>query len=131
MGDVITGFHNNLTYAPDFDNPKNTAFVAAYEKAYGEKPFFIPAENYVAAQFLFEAVKKAGSVDPNKVKAVMNGLQIDSINGPLTMRPEDHQALRNTYVGKIVKKNGALGWEVVATIPPDQSTPSPSPDCKM
>jgi len=131
MGDEIEGFYNNLTYASDFDNPKNKAFVAAYEKAYKEKPFFIPAENYVAAQFLFEAVKKAGSVDPAKVKPAMNGLTIDSINGKLTMRPQDHQALRDTYVGKIVKKNGGLGWEVVSTVHPDQSTPQPNPDCKM
>jgi branched-chain amino acid transport system substrate-binding protein len=131
MGDEITGFYNNLTYAWDFDNPQNKQFVAAYEKAYGEKPFFIPAENYLAAQFLFAAVKKAGSVDVEKVKAAMNNLTIDTINGKLTMRPQDHQALRDTYVGKIVKKNGALGWEVVSTVPPEKSTPQPSPDCKM
>ena len=132
MGDEIEGFYNNLTYASDFDNPHNKAFVAAYEKAYGEKPFFIPAENYLTAQFLFEAVKKAGSVDVAKVKAAMDGLTVDTINGKLTMRPEDHQALRDTYVGKIVKKeDGKLGWEVVSTVPPDQSTPKPSADCKL
>jgi len=47
------------------------------------------------------------------------------------MRPEDHQALRDTYVGKIVKKDGGLGWQVVSTVPPDKSTPQPSADCKM
>jgi ABC-type branched-subunit amino acid transport system substrate-binding protein len=131
MGDVIEGFYNNLNYSWNFDNPKNKAFAAAYEKKYGEKAWFIPAENYIAAQFLFEAVRKAKSVEVDKVKATMNGLTFDSITGEVEMRPEDHQAVRDTYVGQIVKQDGELGWKVVSTVPPSETTPQASPDCKM
>lgn len=134
MGRTIVGFYNNLNYSWNFDNPKNKAFATAYEQQFGEKPAFIPAENYIAAQFLFEAVRKAGSIDVAKVKAAMNGLSFDSISGKVQMRAADHQAVRDTYVGQIVEQPGGvagMGWKVISTVTPDKTTPTASPDCKM
>jgi branched-chain amino acid transport system substrate-binding protein len=134
MGKSIVGFYNNLNYSWNFDNPQNKAFAAAYEQQFGEKPAFIPAENYIAAQFLFEAVRKAKSVDIAKVKAAMDDLSFDSISGNVKMRGADHQAVRDTYVGQIVAQPGGvagMGWKVVRTVTPDKTTPTASPDCKM
>jgi branched-chain amino acid transport system substrate-binding protein len=134
MGKSIVGFYNNLNYSWNFDNPKNKAFAAAYEQQFREKPAFIPAENYIAAQFLFEAVRKAKSVDIAKVKAAMDDLSFDSISGNVKMRGTDHQAVRDTYVGQIVAQPGGvagMGWKVVSTVTPDKTTPTASPDCKM
>jgi branched-chain amino acid transport system substrate-binding protein len=134
MGDTIVGFYNNLNYSWNFDGAKNKAFATAYEQQFGKKPSFIPAENYIAAQFLFEAVRKAKSIDVEKVKAAMNGLSFESISGNVQMRAEDHQATRDTYVGQIVKQadgTAGMGWKVISTVPPEQTTPAPSADCKM
>jgi ABC-type branched-subunit amino acid transport system substrate-binding protein len=131
MGDTIVGFYNNLNYSWNFDNPLNKEFAAAYEKKTGEKAWFIPAENYIAAQFLFNAVRKAKSIDVEKVKAAMNGLSFDTISGPFTMRAEDHQAERNTFVGQIVDDGGEKGWKVVKTVPPGETTPAANADCKL
>jgi branched-chain amino acid transport system substrate-binding protein len=134
MGNTILGFYNNLNYSWNFDNPKNAAFATAYEKQFGTKPSFIPAENYIAAQFLFDAVRKAKSIDIEKVKAAMNGLTFDSISGRVQMRPQDHQAVRDTFVGQIIKQNGGvagMGWKVITAVPADKTTPTPSADCKM
>jgi branched-chain amino acid transport system substrate-binding protein len=131
MGNGIVGFYNNLNYSWNFKNPLNTSFAAAYEKKYGSKPYFIPAENYIAAQFLFNAVRKAKSVDVNQVKTAMNGLSFDTISGPFTMRAADHQAERNTFVGQVVDQSGGLGWKVVKTVAPTETTPTASAACKM
>jgi branched-chain amino acid transport system substrate-binding protein len=131
MGDTIDGFYNNLNYSWNFDNPLNKPFADAYEKKYGEKAWFIPAENYIAAQFLFNAVRKAKSIEVEKVKAAMNGLSFDTISGPFTMRAEDHQAERNTFVGQIVDDGGEKGWKVVKTVPPGETSPAASADCKL
>jgi branched-chain amino acid transport system substrate-binding protein len=131
LGDKVVGFYNNLTYTPNIDNAANTKFVAAWKAKNGENPYYIHGDNYLTAQFLFEAVKKAKSVDPAKVKAAMDNLSMDSIVGPIRMRPEDHQLLRETYLGQIVKTSGGLGWKVVAAVPPDQTTPNPNSDCKL
>jgi branched-chain amino acid transport system substrate-binding protein len=131
MGNSILGFYNNLNYSWNFDNPLNKAFAAAYEKKYAAKPYFIPAENYIAAQFLFNAVRKAKSIDVSKVKTAMNGLSFDTISGPFQMRAADHQAVRDTFVGEVVDQSGEKGWKVVKTVSPDETTPVANPDCKM
>jgi branched-chain amino acid transport system substrate-binding protein len=130
LGDKITGWYNNLTYSWKFDNPKNKAFVAAWEAKEGEKPYFIHAENYIGAQFLFEAVRKAGSVDPNQVKAAMADLKLDTISGAITMKPQDHQAIRATFVGEVVKEGEGLAFKTVATVPPTDATKNPDPACQ-
>jgi len=85
---------------------------------------------YLAAQLLFEAVQKAGSVDPQKVKAAMAGLRFDSIVGPVSVG-RDHQLVRPAYVAKVVKQGSGLGFEVVKTVPGEELRPQPSPDCKL
>src|SRR5829696_3041646 len=129
LGDKIVGFYNNLGYDVGSDNPKNQAFVEGYKKANGSDPYYVVADNYIAAQLLFEAVKKAKSVDPAKVKAALPGLSFESIEGPVTVG-EDGQLVRPSHVGKVVKKGGGLGWEVVSTTPGEETRPEPDPACK-
>src|SRR5215207_5988376 len=120
LGDKIVGFYNNLGYDVSSDNEKNKAFVEGYKKANGTEPYYVVADNYIAAQLLFEAVKKAKSVDPAKVKAALPGLSFESIEGPVTVG-EDGQLVRPSHVGKVVKKGGGLGWEVVSTTPGEET----------
>jgi ABC-type branched-subunit amino acid transport system substrate-binding protein len=132
LGNKIVGFYNNLGYDVASANPKNKSFVDGYTKKYGTAPYYVPADNYLAAQMLFEAVKKAGSVDPAKVKEAMNGLAFDSIAGPVSMS-SDGQLVRQSYLGQVVKKSngvGGLGWKVVASAAGDQTHPAPDPTCK-
>ena len=130
LGDKALGWYNNVTYVSAFDNAKNQEFVKAWEAKQGDKPYFIDAENYIGAQFLFEAVRKAGSVDPAKVKAAMADLQLDTISGQITMKPQDHQAIRDTFVGEVVKQDDGLAFNVIATVPPTDATKAPDPACK-
>jgi branched-chain amino acid transport system substrate-binding protein len=131
MGDSIVGWYDRGSYMQQVDTPKNKAFVDAYTKKYESKLWNVPGDSYIGAQFLFEAVRKAKSLDVEKVKAAMNTLSMDTIAGPLTMRPEDHQALRPTYVGQIVKDGDGLAWKIDQSVPPSETSPSPNPDCKL
>jgi branched-chain amino acid transport system substrate-binding protein len=129
LGDKIVGFYNNLGYDVSSDAPMNKAFVDAWTAKEGGAPYYVEADNYMAAQVLFQAVAKAKSIDPAKVKAVMNGLSFDSIVGNVTMGA-DHQLVRPSYVGQVVKSGDALGWKVVAEADSSKTQPSPNPDCK-
>jgi ABC-type branched-subunit amino acid transport system substrate-binding protein len=133
LGDTIKDWYAPLSYITAVDNAKNTEFKAAWEKKYGadSKLWFVPGDAYLGAQFLFEAVRKAKSIDPEKVKVAMNGLTMDTIAGPYTMRAEDHQALRATYVGQVTQDGDALGWKIGTTVTPDATSPQPNPECKM
>jgi branched-chain amino acid transport system substrate-binding protein len=135
LGDKIVGFYNNLTYSPEVSNPANDAFVKGWTAKFGKAPYYIDGDTYLTAQFLFAAVRKARSVDPQKVRAVMDDLELpDSIVGDVSMRPQDHQLQRETYVGQIVKKPGGvagLGWKIAERVPASQTSPAADPACKI
>jgi ABC-type branched-subunit amino acid transport system substrate-binding protein len=129
LGDKIVGFYNNLGYDVSSSSPLNKAFVDGWKKANGSTPYYVEADNYIAAQELFAAVKKAKSVDPAKVKAALPGLSFDSIEGNVKV-DTDGQLVRPTHIGQIVKKGSGLGWKVVATASGDAIKPGPDPACK-
>ena len=96
----------------------NTNDLASYEgqpethKKYIEKikvftnedpPSTWPVTTYVAMQFLVEGIKKAGSIDSDKVAKALLDLTIDSPIGKQTLRASDHQADRGEFYGKMVK----------------------------
>ncbi|MGX6446535.1 ABC transporter substrate-binding protein [Patulibacter sp. S7RM1-6] len=131
LGDKIVGFYNNVGYAHTLDNPKNAAFVKAWKAKEGEEPYYVEADNYIAAQLLFEGVRKAGSVDPEKVEQALGSVSFDTIVGPVSMRPQDHQIQRPSYLGQVVKKDGKLAWKILADVPASRTTPQPDPACKI
>jgi branched-chain amino acid transport system substrate-binding protein len=96
----------------------NTYDLAAYEgqsdahKKYIERikaftkedpPSTWPVTTYVAMQFLVEGIKKAGSIDGDKVAKALLDLTIDSPIGKQTLRASDHQADRGQFYGKMEK----------------------------
>lgn len=132
LGDKVVGFYNNVGYDVNADNELNKKFVAGWEKAHdGAKPYYVVADNYIAAQTLFEGIKKAKSIDPLKVEKALNDLSFDSIVGEVTMRGADHQLIRPSYVGKVVKKDGGLVFDVIKTVPGATVAPGADPACKL
>lgn len=131
LGDVVSGFYNNVGYDVSDANAENAEFVAAYQQANGEKPYYVPADAYLSAQTLFAGIEKAGSADPAAVRAALGGLSFDSIAGPVTMRAEDHQLVRPSYVGVVEGKGDSLAFDIVATGDGSAITPPPSADCAL
>jgi branched-chain amino acid transport system substrate-binding protein len=85
------------------DTPANRAFVAKYKAKTGDLPPAGAFFGYVGTYFLAEAVKKAKSVDTEKVIDALEGLTIETPLGPLTMRGYDHQASKGQYWGRLKK----------------------------
>ncbi|GAA1530060.1 ABC transporter substrate-binding protein [Nocardioides humi] len=131
LGDTIVGYYNNVGYDVAGDNELNKEFVDAYTADHGSAPYYVPADNYLAAETLFAAIEKAGSADPAKVSEAIGGLTLDSIVGEVTVRAEDHQVLRDSYLGKVVEADGGLAFDVLSSTPPDITTPEPDPACKF
>jgi len=131
FGDKVDGFNAEIGYVHQLDNPENAAFVKAWNAKYDRDPYFVEADNYVAAQALFESIKKAGSTEPKDVAAAMEKLSMTSIVGPVEMRAADHQLLRPSYFAKIAFTDGELAWTDVAEIPASKTTPTADPACKL
>jgi ABC-type branched-subunit amino acid transport system substrate-binding protein len=131
LGDSIVGFYNNVGYDVSESNALNQQFIADYTKANGGPPYYVPADNYLAAETLFAGIEKAGSTDPSKVAAALNDLTFDSIVGSVTMRGADHQLLRPSYLGQVEGSGTDLSFKILHAADPSDTTPEPSPDCKM
>ena len=105
------GSTSYLWYYPN--TPANKEFVEKYT-AFAKKegrakpipPGFAAFGGYCSAVFLIEAMKKAGSVDTEKVIDALEGMTITTPIGPIEMRGCDHQALTPTYWGNIQNTRG-------------------------
>ena len=114
------------------DNELNKTFVEAWAaKHEGKKPYYVVADNYLAAQTLFAGIKEAKSGDPTKVKAALKDLTFDSIAGEVTMRGADHQLIRPSYLGQVVKEEGALAFKVTKESDGKSIMPPVDAACKI
>lgn len=64
-------------------------------------------QGYIGMQFLVEAIRKAGTTDPAQVSKALQGMAIDSPQGPITMRAKDHQATRGELYGVSIRPPGS------------------------
>ena len=83
---------------------KNQDFVKAYLEKNKEYPSAWSAQGYGGVYFLAEAVRKANSLDKEKVVAALEGLTIDAPRRKATLRKEDHQLFADYMVGE-------TGWD--------------------
>ena len=86
MGDEVIGDVSSLMYSAAIPTPKNEAFVKAYRAKYGKVPSYYSEANYTTAEIIDEAIKKSGGKypGPEKFVAVMQGLKIDAVRGPVS-----------------------------------------------
>jgi branched-chain amino acid transport system substrate-binding protein len=100
-GWIVTGYPYDA-----IDKPEHKAFLAAYEKAYNDYPRAGSLSGYTTVRVVAAAVEKAGGTTPEALIKALEGLQIESPLGPITMRAIDHQSTLGMYVGKTIVKNG-------------------------
>ncbi|MFF8193298.1 urea ABC transporter substrate-binding protein [Streptomyces bobili] len=81
----------------------NEKFVAAYKAKYGEdKPTSDPMEAAYTSVYLWAAmVEKAKSFDPEKVKAVSDGITFDAPEGKVTVDGATQHIFKTARIGKI------------------------------
>jgi branched-chain amino acid transport system substrate-binding protein len=74
-------------------------FVAGYKERNQTYPGLDALSGYVSVYALVEAIKKAGSVDPEKVIGMLEGLGLRTPVGFLAIRKADHRALWPIWCG--------------------------------
>lgn len=80
-----------------------------------DPPSSWPVTGYVAMQMLVEGIKKAGSIDSDKVAKAMLDLTVDTPIGPQTLRAKDHTANRGQFWGKTVM-DPKLGHAIIQEV---------------
>jgi branched-chain amino acid transport system substrate-binding protein len=100
-GWYVTGYPWNAIKTPEHDK-----FLAAYQKRWNDYPRLGSVVGYATMMTAVEAMKKAGSVDTEKLIAAMRGLEVGTPFGRVQFRPIDHQSTMGAYVGRIGQKDG-------------------------
>ncbi len=108
---IITcyGWYNNL------DTPASVGFVKGMQKKFGADLTDLgelDTATYEGIMLWAEAVKKAGSVEREKVIAALESkVSIQGPTGTVTMDPGTHHTIRNTYLARPKDRK----WEILAT----------------
>ncbi len=100
-GWYVTGYPWNAIKTPEHDR-----FLAAYQKRWNDYPRLGSVVGYATMMTAVEAMKKAGSVDTEKLIAAMRGLEVGTPFGRVQFRAIDHQSTMGAYVGRIGQKDG-------------------------
>ena len=72
-------------------NPGNQEFVAAYEKEFSRAPAVQSANAYAGCQLLVQAGRRAGSLDPDKLRDVLLALRTKTVLGDFAVDPRGFQ----------------------------------------
>src|ERR1700681_4049116 len=81
-------------YEPSLPSEGNKEFVKTYKEKYsGSEPGYYAAFGFVAGTVLEAAVKKAGSIDPEKVREVLTTLKLGTVMGKHEVDPATYMQI--------------------------------------
>lgn len=114
-----TGLIAAFGYFGDLQTPGNKKFLASLRGKFGqsaEAQTTLSESTYEGVHLWAQAVKKAGSTDPDKVIAAMGGQSFNGPRGKVTVDGSNRHVAQNIYVGeaqangtyKIVKDLGVI-----------------------
>jgi branched-chain amino acid transport system substrate-binding protein len=109
MGDAAIGAVTAHMYSAAHPSQLNKDFVAAYKKAYNQRPGFMAVGGYDGIHLIYEALKKTGGkADGDSLIAAMKGMKWESPRGPISIDPDTRDIVQNIYIRKVEKKDGEL-----------------------
>lgn len=101
-------------YSVDDTNPVSQTFVEAYKKEYGQAPDAMAVLGYDAANVLIDAIKRANSTEPGKIKEALAATKdYPAITGSTTLNAA-HDAVKSAVI--IEMKDGKQMFK--ATVKP-------------
>jgi branched-chain amino acid transport system substrate-binding protein len=100
----------------EIDTPQHRKFRDAYRKRWKDYPRQGSVVGYTAVYAIANAVRKAHSVETDKLIQALEGLKMQTPFGPIVWRALDHQSTMGAYVGQLAKKDGKgamVNWHYV------------------
>jgi branched-chain amino acid transport system substrate-binding protein len=104
------------------DNAANDFLVANTKPRYGVNPDLFDGDGMNAAIMVVEAIKATGGdAGGDVLKAAMEGMEFEGPKGTVYIRPEDHVAIQDMYILKLVNVTDpeAAFYEYVDTTRPE------------
>jgi len=105
-----------VNYKPQF-GPTTAEFAKAFRAKFNAKADYHAASGYTSGVVLQHAIEQAGSIDPEKIAATLNGMDITTFFGHIKFMtdPGHHglQAAHEMVLAQWQMINGKLGRQVV------------------
>ncbi len=98
--DICEGVYFGAQYWHAIDTPLNHELVKRVNATYKSNPNYSLAGSYICTKILLDGIVKAGTADPKKVVAALEGMKYAGLTGPEEIRAGDHQVLKNYYLLK-------------------------------
>ncbi len=95
-----------IFWSPDAKRPGNAEFVAHYKEVFGEDPDPLAAEAYEATTVLLDAIERAGSTDPEKIREALTKTNMTWISGPIQFDERGENIYKNVVVVQV--QNGTF-----------------------
>lgn len=112
MGTPAVGVVSSHHYSAAHPSPENKAYVDAFMKANnGMRPNFHSVGGYDGMHLIFEAAKKTGGGDGQKLVDAMKGMAWVSPRGPMSIDPATRDVVQTVYIRKVESRDGHL-WNV-------------------
>jgi branched-chain amino acid transport system substrate-binding protein len=92
----------NINVKGDHESPAVRKFGETYEKRYGEVPGAIAVANYAAFDVFTQAMQKAGSIDTDRVLAVLTKEQFQTVWGPLALGGKETYGIERQFLYPLV-----------------------------
>ena len=97
----VTGYPWN-----EINTREHKAFRDAYQKRWHDYPRQGSVVGYTAVHAVAAALRRANSVDTEKLVEAMKGLEMQTPFGPIVWRAIDHQSTMGAFVGELARKGG-------------------------
>jgi branched-chain amino acid transport system substrate-binding protein len=112
-------------YDASFNTAGNDKFAAAFAAKYSTPPGPAAGEGYAAGTVLAEAVRRAGALDQDKLRATLAQLEIATVLGGYKVDPENgEQIAAKAAVVQILKGRAQIVWpENLQTAKPEPYAP--------
>ncbi|HEX4998339.1 MAG TPA: ABC transporter substrate-binding protein [Terriglobia bacterium] len=100
-GASLDGSYFSNHYSPDDPNPAIQKLITEYKARYNEVPDALAGLGYDSANVLFDAIRRANSLDPMKIRDALAGTRdFNGVTGKITI-DEDRNAVKPAVVMKI------------------------------
>jgi len=101
-GSAIEGGYFSNHYSPDDKRPEVVAWVKKYKEKYGQVPDALGTLAYDGTNLLLEAIRKAGSDDPRKIREALASIRdFQGVTGKATL-DRNGDSIKSAAIVKIV-----------------------------
>ena len=117
VGPAALGVKNGSQWTHDLDNPANTQFVEAYQKAYERMPTLYASQGYDTARLIGSALKTVGGdlTNLDAFKAAIKSANFDSVRGNFSFGTNQHP-VQDLYIREVIAKDGGYTNKTVQKV---------------